>query len=95
MLVPPPPKSSSTATPLGVSPGSVFSAVSDATASDTKRGAPPSTANAALAASELRSVSTVRWAQCAGTAIAMSADDGPPLAATMAASALASSRSAG
>ena len=85
MLVPLPPKSSSATTPLGESPALACSAVSDATASETRRAG---RRNASFSAR------TGGRPQCAGTAIAISEDGWPPPASIIASSAWTSSRSA-
>src|SRR6478735_8216275 len=68
-LVPLPPKSHSTTTPLGGNPGADCSAESAATESGTSAGTTPPGARFGLARSAPRSAPTFAASQCAGTAI--------------------------
>jgi hypothetical protein len=80
MLVPPPPKSSNATTPCGVSPGLACNAVSEATASETRRTGVPLGARLGFARIALRNAHSVDVPQCAGTAIAVCGDGWPPVA---------------
>ena len=91
-LVPLPPKSHSTTTPFGGSPGAACSAESAATESGiSAAGTWPPGARLGLARNAPRSAPTVAALQCAGTAIAMGAP--PPTVRAIASRASTSTRS--